>query len=152
MKTTPAATKIMFMINPLALESLYTLSTLAPSSAMTLYVNIRPITLVAELIPVQEFGKIVKQNVRWIPARGLRGGNNDHSDVKAPRGHGTSVLSKAAGTKYGVAKRITPVIVRIPSFQAMGDPAAWLDAVRDVYNDWEPTFKKSVRLPRRVMM
>jgi hypothetical protein len=103
-------------------------------------------------MPVQEFGKIVNKNVRWIPARGLRGGNNDHNDVKAPRGHGTGVLDKAAGTKYGVAKRINPVIVRIPSLAAMGDPAAWLDAIRDVYNDWEPTFNKNVRLPCQVMI
>ena len=89
---------------------------------------------------MQEFSKFVVPNKRWIQATGKRPLDNTENDSKGI-GHGTGVLAKAAGWKHGVAKRSNPVIVRISH---LGDPAAWLDGVRKVYNDWEPIYKKDV--------
>jgi len=50
-------------------------------------------------------------------------------------------FAKAAGWKHGLAKRANPVIVRV---NKLGDPAAWLDGVRQAYNDWLPTYNANV--------
>lgn len=51
------------------------------------------------------------------------------------------MISKVAGWKHGVAKRSKPVIVRVSQ---TGDPGAWLDGVRQAYNDWLPTYNANV--------
>lgn len=51
------------------------------------------------------------------------------------------MLAKIAGWKHGVAKRSKPVIVRVSNPK---DPGAWLDGLRQVYNDWEPTYNVNV--------
>ena len=51
------------------------------------------------------------------------------------------MLAKVAGWKHGVAKRSKPVIVRV---QDRADPAAWLDGVKKVYDDWLPVYEANV--------
>lgn len=77
-------------------------------------------------------------NKRYLQARGAAPSDNLENDVGS---HGTSMLAKIAGWKHGVAKRSKPVIVRVSK---PGDPGAWLDGLRQVYNDWEPTYSANV--------
>jgi len=73
-------------------------------------------------------------------AKGAKPVDNTENDSKGV-GHGTGVLAKACGWKHGSAKRANPIIVRISD---LSDPAAWLDGVRLVYNDWRPIYDKDV--------
>ena len=79
-------------------------------------------------------------NKRFLHAHGASPSDEKENDPKGV-GHGTGVLAKACGWKHGSAKRAYPIIVRVPN---LGDPAAWLDGVRLVYNDWKPIYEKDV--------
>ena len=80
-------------------------------------------------------------NKRWLHASGAFPQDPSENDINGPIGHGTGVLAKAVGWKHGIAKRANPVIVRV---NKKGDPAAWLDGVRQAYKDWLPIYNADV--------
>jgi hypothetical protein len=129
-----------------------------------------------QLTSPQEFtdGDNVAQRVQWIQAgEGNDGAEDDGSVFFNPninknsgKGHGTAMLSKVAGHLYGVAKRVTPVLVRVPRVttrQVATDPegrpiitpdfpppTAYLDGVSKALDDWrqnkQATFKTATIL------
>ena len=70
-----------------------------------------------------------KSQWQWLFA----GPNPDEKkDEQNSIGHGSCMLSKVVGKKYGVAKLATPVIVKVPFGS---NPAAYLDGVLKAYDD-----------------
>jgi hypothetical protein len=57
---------------------------------------------------------------------------NDEFGAGKP-GHGSCMLTRAAGHKYGVAKKIDPVIVRVPSFHFGME--YWMQGLKHILND-----------------
>ena len=52
-------------------------------------------------------------------------------------GHGTKMLTKVTGKRFGVSKRVRPVIVRVPTTDVGGDAKTdWITAVEAVRNDY----------------
>ena len=88
---------------------------------------------------MKEFSKYVAGNIRYLQARGAAPSDGLENDSGI---HGTTMVAKVAGWKHGVAKRSKVVMARVSE---VGDPGAWLDGLRQVYNDWEPTYNKNVR-------
>lgn len=52
------------------------------------------------------------------------------------------MLDKIGGNKFGVAKKVSPVIVKIPW---EGGPEGFLDSVQRVYDDWKPRYDADPR-------
>ena len=47
------------------------------------------------------------------------------------------MLDKVGGNKFGIAKKVNPVIVKVPRG---GGPEGWLDSFRKVYDDYKPRY------------
>ena len=47
------------------------------------------------------------------------------------------MLDKIGGNKFGIAKKVSPVIVKVPR---EGGPEGWLDSVWKVYDDFKPKY------------
>lgn len=93
-------------------------------------------------------GTNVAQRVRWIFAQG--GGvtpNFDQTDTGIHVPHGTCMLDKVAGNKYGVAKKVNPVVVRVPN----QTPEAYLDTVRRIRADYEPIHDQNPTTARTII-
>lgn len=53
-------------------------------------------------------------------------------------GHGTKMLTKITGKRFGVSKKVRPVIVRVPTTGLGGDGATeWVTAVKAVRDDYK---------------
>jgi hypothetical protein len=52
------------------------------------------------------------------------------------------MLDKVGGNKFGVAKKVSPVIVKIPYG---GGPEGFLDSVQKVHNDWKAKYHADPR-------
>ncbi|KAL8965704.1 MAG: hypothetical protein Q9183_003725, partial [Haloplaca sp. 2 TL-2023] len=87
----------------------------------------------------EEFSQYVEPNSRWIHPRGAKAAEELEDDAWGA-GHGTGMLAKVAGRLHGVAKRASPVIVRLAN---PGDPMAFLDGLRRVRNDWYTDFRQN---------
>ncbi|KAL8871482.1 MAG: hypothetical protein Q9174_002693 [Haloplaca sp. 1 TL-2023] len=99
----------------------------------------------------QEFAKFVRSNVRWLHAKSeINPDANTNEDDIYGAGHGTGLLARAAGWLHGPAKRSSPVVVRIPNLD-LGEPATWLDGIRQVAKDWEPIYKKNPKTATAIM-
>ncbi|KAI9752350.1 MAG: hypothetical protein M4579_005658 [Chaenotheca gracillima] len=61
--------------------------------------------------PIQDFSRMPGRQ-RWIYAPGVPGDKLKGRSTSDPQGHGSCVLSKAMGAKYGIAKRADAVIIR----------------------------------------
>lgn len=73
--------------------------------------------------------------MRWIKVGGDQQPSDDSSvseDGTGGKGHGTCMLSKVAGDVYGVAKKVNPVLVRVPRFANKED---WLDGLSAITDD-----------------
>ncbi|CAO1602019.1 hypothetical protein XANCAGTX0491_005655 [Xanthoria calcicola] len=81
-------------------------------------------------------GYNIAQRVRWL--FGQVGGTavNTEQVDRSPRGHGTCMLDKVAGNKYGVAKRVSPVVVRAVQQSSQ----AYLDTIRQISADYLPVY------------
>ncbi len=78
--------------------------------------------------------KNVKTRARWLLV-GQNEKKDDSSmspDKTGGKGHGTCMLSIVCGAKYGVAKSVEPVIVRVPGGNTMED---WLEGISKVHDD-----------------
>ena len=59
------------------------------------------------------------------------------------------MLDKIGGNKYGTAKRVSPVIVKVPFVK--GGPEGFLDGVRKVYDDYKPKYEKDPKTATAVL-
>jgi len=72
-------------------------------------------------------GQSVKTRARWLFAD-----PNDSEESDAGNYHGTCMLSKVTGYKWGTSKRVKPVIVKIPF---IAPPQSYLDGLIKIVND-----------------
>lgn len=69
-----------------------------------------------------------------MPSNGILG----TAESSSPAGHGTAMLSLIAGYELGVAKRVTPILARVPRRNPNGlgaTPEDWLAAIAAVSDD-----------------
>ncbi|KAI9759243.1 MAG: hypothetical protein M4579_002452, partial [Chaenotheca gracillima] len=74
-------------------------------------------------------GSNIASRVRWLYANSKIDQPGDNALF-----HGTCMLSKACGDQFGVAKKINPVVVRVPQFSASAED--YLDGVQAAYDDY----------------
>ncbi|KAL8891539.1 MAG: hypothetical protein Q9192_005730 [Flavoplaca navasiana] len=94
-----------------------------------------------------KYGANVGQRVRWLFGQG--GGpvqNTDKVDLH-PTGHGTCMLCKVTGNKYGVAKRVNPVIARA----VQQSSESFLDTIRQIRADFLPIYNRDPKHARAIL-
>ncbi|KAL8924380.1 MAG: hypothetical protein Q9172_002727 [Xanthocarpia lactea] len=91
-------------------------------------------------------GSGVKNRVRWLFGQYTSPPDTAEIDSSV-LGHGTCVLDKVAGHKYGVAKNVNPVIVRAVRSQ----PLAFLDTVRQIRADYVPIYNRDPNTARAII-
>ncbi|KAL8652222.1 MAG: hypothetical protein Q9226_004359 [Calogaya cf. arnoldii] len=99
---------------------------------------------------VTEFtqGYNIASRVRWLFGQigGTAAINTDKTDLH-PNGHGTCMLDKVAGNKYGVAKKVSPVVVRAVQQTSQ----AYLDTIRQISADYLPVYNRDPKHARAVI-
>ncbi|KAI4241695.1 MAG: hypothetical protein L6R42_011193, partial [Xanthoria sp. 1 TBL-2021] len=96
--------------------------------------------------PEFQQGSNIAQRVRWLFGQGGGNINTDQTDISA-LGHGTCMLDKVGGNKYGVAKRVNPVIVRAAHFHY----DALLDTVRQIRADYDQIYNQDPKHARAIV-
>ncbi|KAI9717752.1 MAG: hypothetical protein M1812_004481 [Candelaria pacifica] len=79
-------------------------------------------------------GANVQSRARWllVGENQLKDDSSVNTERTSGKGHGTCMLSIVCGAKYGVAKKVNPVIVRVPKSNTVED---WLEGISKVHDD-----------------
>ena len=91
-------------------------------------------------------GSNVAGRVRWLFGQGGGPINTDQVDLHID-GHGTCMLDKIGGYRYGVAKNVNPIVARA----VHNHPDAFLDTVRQIDADYEPIYNQDPRTARAII-
>ncbi|KAL8996677.1 MAG: hypothetical protein Q9169_003849 [Polycauliona sp. 2 TL-2023] len=91
-------------------------------------------------------GSNIAGRVRWLFGQGGDVFDEDKVD-RSPFGHGSCVLDKIGGYRYGVAKNVNPVVARA----VHKTPQAYLDAVRKVDADYQVIYDKDPKNARAIV-
>ena len=91
-------------------------------------------------------GSNVAGRVRWLFGQGGGIVNTDQIDV-SPLGHGSCVLDKVGGYRYGVAKNVNPVVVRAVHFHA----DSYIDTVRQIDADYRRIYDQDPENARAIV-
>ena len=91
-------------------------------------------------------GSNVAKRVRWLFGQGAGPPDTVQTD-KHPNAHGTCMLDKIAGYKFGVAKNVNPVVVRA----VRSHPLSFLDTVRQINADYQVTYNRDPNNARAII-
>ncbi|KAI4219561.1 MAG: hypothetical protein L6R40_008718 [Gallowayella cf. fulva] len=91
-------------------------------------------------------GSNIASRARWLFGQGGGIVNTDETDISV-KGHGSCMLDKIGGNKYGVAKRVNPVIARASHSSA----EAFLDTVRQITADYQQIYTQDPTHARAIL-
>ncbi|KAL8673770.1 MAG: hypothetical protein Q9168_001831 [Polycauliona sp. 1 TL-2023] len=91
-------------------------------------------------------GSNIARRVRWLFGQGGGAVDTDEVDL-SPKGHGSCVLDKIGGYRYGVAKNANPVVVRA----VRDNPLTYLDTVRKIDADYQAIYDRDPKNARAIV-